>query len=197
MFRFICLCVNLSISYAYPCVCLCVHLFIFLQHVSYETMCVCICVYCLCVSIYHIWINVRIHNCMCLRTCIYKHTYMYNCTLLLLVGHACMREVLSSLQYKEAYDRELMQHSNTIQELLLVKQRLESEQESLAEADEAVRVAEAKLTSSDVSNMCECVCVQVYMCVQVCVCILCVCVYVLIVCVMCVFMWCVCVCVSM
>ena len=64
------------------------------------------------------------------------------------------------LQYKEAYDRELMQHGNTMQELVLVKQRLESEQESLAEADEAVRVAEAKLASSEVSNMCEHVCVR-------------------------------------
>ena len=59
-----------------------------------------------------------------------------------------------------------MQHGNTMQELVLVKQRLESEQESLAEADEAVRVAEAKLASSEVSNMCEHVCVQV--CASVC-----------------------------
>ena len=72
-----------------------------------------------------------------------------------------------SLQYKEAYDRELMRHSNTMQELVLVKQRLESEQESLAEADEAVRVAEAKLAENDVSNKWEHV--YVHMCVQVCV----------------------------
>ena len=58
----------------------------------------------------------------------------------------CMREGFLSLQYKEAYDRELMQHGNRMQELVLVKQRLESEQESLAEADKAVRVAEAKFS---------------------------------------------------
>ena len=33
----------------------------------------------------------------------------------------------------------------------MVKQRLETEQESLAEADEAVKVAEAKLAANDVS----------------------------------------------
>ena len=73
-----------------------------------------------------------------------------------------------------------MQHGNTMQELVLVKQRLESEQESLAEADEAVRVAEAKLAENDVSNKCECVYVHVYICVQVCVCVcvcVCLCVY--------------------
>ena len=39
-----------------------------------------------------------------------------------------------------------MQHGNRMQELVLVKQRLESEQESLAEADKAVGVAEAKFS---------------------------------------------------
>ena len=39
-----------------------------------------------------------------------------------------------------------MQHGNRMQELVLVKQQLESEQESLAEADKAVGVAEAKLS---------------------------------------------------
>ena len=55
------------------------------------------------------------------------------------------------MQYKEAYDRELMQHGNTMQELVMVKQQLETEQESLAEADEAVKVAEEKLAANDVS----------------------------------------------
>ena len=64
-----------------------------------------------------------------------------------------------SLQYKEAYDRELMQHGNTMQELVMVKQQLESEQESLAEADEAVKVAEEKLAVNDVSVKSVCVCV--------------------------------------
>ena len=43
----------------------------------------------------------------------------------------CIREELLSLQYaiKEAYDMELMQHGNTMQELVLVKQWLESGQE--------------------------------------------------------------------
>ena len=58
--------------------------------------------------------------------------------------------LLILLQYKEAYDRELMQHGNTMQELVMVKQQLETEQESLAEADEAVKVAEEKLAANDV-----------------------------------------------
>lgn len=58
---------------------------------------------------------------------------------------------LMSLQYKEAYDRELVQHGNTMQELVMVKQQLETEQESLAEADETVKVAEEKLAANDVS----------------------------------------------
>ena len=39
----------------------------------------------------------------------------------------------------------------------MVKQRLETEQESLAEADEAVKVAEAKLAANDVS-IASCMC---------------------------------------
>ena len=113
-------------------------------------MCVCIYVCCLYMFIYHIWLNVRIHMCVCTIVHCFLLWGMY------------MRERLLSLQYKEAYDRELMQHSNTMQELVLVKQRLESEQESLAEAYEAVRVAEAKLAENDVSNKCECVYVHVY-----------------------------------
>ena len=73
---------------------------------------------------------------------------------------------------------------------MLVKQRLESEQESLAEADEAIRVAEAELAENDVSNKCELDYLCAHVCVQVCVFILCVClcVYILSVCfVVCVY----------
>jgi len=40
-----------------------------------------------------------------------------------------------------------------MQELVLAKQQLETEQESLAEADEAVKVAEGKLAANDVSTL--------------------------------------------
>ena len=82
---------------------------------------------------------------------------------------------------------------------MLVKQRLESEQESLAEADEAIRVAEAELAENDVSNKCELDYLCAHVCVQVCVFILCVClcVYILIVYVLwyvCMHVWYTCLC---
>ena len=162
---------NFHIYGTYPCVCLCLHLPIFLRYVSCKSVCVYICVYCLC------YVDLSlIDMCDCVHAFIYIAIYaIVHC--FVLCG-MCMRERLLSLQYKEAYDRELMQHGNTMQELVLVKQRLESEQESLAEADEAVRVAEAKLAENDVSNKCECVYVRVYIYVHKCVCSYCVYVYV-------------------
>lgn len=84
---------------------------------------------------------------------------------------------LLSLQYKEAYDRELMQHGNTMQELVMVKQQLESEQESLAEVDEAVKIAEEKLAANDVSVKNSIWYVHMFLCVYVSLCVF-VCVYV-------------------
>ena len=61
-----------------------------------------------------------------------------------------------------------MQHGNTMQELVMVKQQLESEQESLAEADEAVKVAEEKLAVNDVSvHVFVCVCLSVCLSIHV------------------------------
>ena len=54
------------------------------------------------------------------------------------------------LQFKEAYDRELMNHGNTMQELVMVKQQLETEQESLAEAIEAMKSSEEKIAQDEV-----------------------------------------------
>ena len=102
--------------------------------------------------------------CTCVYICIHVRIYIV-CVLCVRVcvwggvrGHLCMCvcdvAIIAysiTLQYKEAYDRELVQHGNTMQELVMVKQRLETEQESLAEADEAVRTAEAKLAANDVS----------------------------------------------
>lgn len=44
----------------------------------------------------------------------------------------------------------MMNHGNTMQELVMVKQQLETEQESLAEAIEAMKSSEEKMAQDEV-----------------------------------------------
>ena len=62
-------------NYMYPCVCY-VSVYLFTVCIMF----VWICVYCLCMFTYHIWLNVP-SICVCVCVCV------YNCTLLLVVGH--------------------------------------------------------------------------------------------------------------
>ena len=65
--------VCIHISFHTICIHECVCMSIYLSMIC--IMYVCIYVYCLCTFIYHIWLNVRLHMCVC------------SCTLLFVVGH--------------------------------------------------------------------------------------------------------------
>ena len=101
-------CENFYVYCTYPCVCLCVHLPIFLWYVSCKSVCVCIYVYCL----YYVYLS-SIDMCDCVHAFMYIAIYaIVHC---FVICGMCMRERLLSIQYKEAYDRELMQLGNTMQ----------------------------------------------------------------------------------